>query len=119
MSNRRKIKTPTAGPGQSYASQIAIVKDRTRNDGGSIENARRASHDELIRKLGPLRRSGVWWTEYYAGEAQEVLTQLHQDIPTTPQLEESVATMRELMANPRAVLVVAWAIAGTPGGQTL
>ncbi|GAA1790443.1 hypothetical protein GCM10009795_040170 [Nocardioides hankookensis] len=119
MSNRRRIKTPTAGPGQSYASQIAIVKDRTKNDGGTIEGARKASHDTLIVKLGALRRSGVWWTEYYAGEAQNVITQLHEDIPSTPQIEASVAQMRELMSNPRAVLVVAWAIAATPGGQAL
>ena len=109
----RNVKIPTAGPGESYASQLAIIIDRTDTTGPTVEQARQVAHDQLIAKLGRHRRSGVWWTQHHPAQALRQLDEL-----VGPKAADR-DHIRELLSNPRSLMVVAWAVAALPAGRPL
>lgn len=109
MSNRPKPRRsnrpwPTPGPGEGYAAVPAIVPDRT--EPGAREFAQQVTHDALIRLWGPQRRSGIWWIER-SGAAG---AQLYADLMDSVGEEVEPEADDLLRNNPRALVVVAWAI---------
>jgi hypothetical protein len=115
MSNRRKIKSelPELGPGQSWMTMIAVVSDRDNRE--DIDVAMRETHDRLVSGLGELRKSGIHYTSHYAAEGRRVYDLLVEDVPAHQQDPE---TLRRL-ADPRALLIVAWCVAEVPIGTAI
>lgn len=118
MGNRRHAKnkmrrghSPSIepGPGEAWCTQLAIVPDRTVP--GSVEFAMRQTHDRLIAGLSFRRRSGVRWTQHYAAEAAHFLTTTEDPSPVRDE-------MLAHLADPRSLLVVAWAVGAMPEGVT-
>lgn len=108
MSNRPKPRRshrpwPTPGPGEGYAALPAIVPDRTVP--GAREQAQQITHDRLIRLWGPARRSGIWWTERPGAAGAKLYRELCESVG-----QEVEPDAAEALRNPRALVVVAWAI---------
>ena len=109
MSNRPKARrvlgAPLAGANEGYVSVPAIIPDRLAE--GAVEHARKVTHDTLYQAYGPHLRSGVWWTEYVGAEAGRKYQQVCEDAgaEVDPEAQEI------LRADPRAMVVIAWAIA--------
>lgn len=80
------------------------------------------THDKLIDDLGPLRRSGVHWTQHYAGEGREILATLHESAPDLDDVDAAAAVARDAaevrtrLQDPNSMLTVAWVIATLPEG---
>lgn len=117
MSNRPKPRPahrhPGPGPGEGYAAVPAIVPDRF--EAGAVEFARKVTHDALIEAWGPARRSGVWWTQRPGASG----ARLYSDLAAVDGKEIEPEAAEMLKTNPRALVVVAWAIVaeGTPSGR--
>lgn len=114
---RRLERWPEPGPDEAYCHQPAVALDRTQD--GSVDDARQASHDSLIDQLGPRRRSGIWWTHHYAGEAAQVLADLYPLESMSQHQQIVLESYRAAMENPAAVLVMAWCIGQVPEGVSL
>ncbi|MCR1785350.1 hypothetical protein KVF89_22610 [Nocardioides carbamazepini] len=110
---RAKRRIPVAKPGESYATQVAVVADRT--VAADVQHARTATHDALIAAVGPARRSGVWWSEHPAASGVAAYKQIREGMehPDDAQIFEW------LNASPRSLLVVAWCIGAVPPGLAI
>lgn len=79
----------------------AILADR--HAPGAIEYAQKVTHDALIYAWGTKRRSGIWWVQRPGRSGRVLYTDLLER-----DLEPEEADL--LANNPRAVVVVAFAI---------
>lgn len=105
MSSRRaRMHTPIPGPDEVFHARPAIIADR--HEPGILDQARKLSHDALIKEVGRARRSGVWWTETMGVSALHRYLQLNKDYDQTPDPE----ALDRLTDNPRGALVIAWCL---------
>lgn len=104
----RRFQIPTAAPGQTYSCQPTIIADR--HEPGIIDEARRLSHDTLIRRLGTARRSGVWWTDAFGARAAKEYRLLMADF----RMDLDPESLERLDNNPRAAMVIAWCLSTAP-----
>lgn len=75
MSNRRKIRA------QAQA-EVAIMPGACLDDERSIAAMKQRTHDGLIKRLGPLRLSGIWWLPFRGrDECREALQSLYPPEP--------------------------------------
>lgn len=104
------------GPGETLTLVPGIVFDGSNE--ASMEHARKATHDALIRQTAHLRASGVWWTHHTGDEALRVLDESEFG-EASPQHAAYEQEMRQLLISPTAVLVVAWCKVSTAPPQTV
>lgn len=93
------------GPDETLTMVPGIVFDGS--DEASMAYVRKETHDALIRQTSHLRASGIWWTHHTGDEALHVLDDTQFGV-ASPEHAAYEQEMRELLASPSAVLVVAW-----------